>query len=78
MILRNCMVCRFSKPKTFHLRQEDEEGDMVMKRVKVLFGLLVAALILAGCATTGTNMHDGMVKCPMCGHEFNMPNDPEP
>lgn len=50
-----------------------------MKHVKVLFGMLVAALILAGCATTGTNMHDdGMVKCPMCGHEFNVPNDPEP
>lgn len=42
-----------------------------MKRFKVLFGILVAALLLAGCASTGSHMDNGMVKCPMCGHEFN-------
>lgn len=48
-----------------------------MKRFKVLCGMLVAALILAGCATTGTKMHDeGIVKCPLCGHEFNYPKNP--
>ncbi len=48
-----------------------------MKRFKVLFGILVVVLILAGCATTGNRHHEnGMVKCPMCGHEFNEPNNP--
>jgi uncharacterized lipoprotein YajG len=43
-----------------------------MKRFKILFGMLVAVLLLAGCATTGSNMHETpMVKCPMCGHQFN-------
>lgn len=43
-----------------------------MKRFKVLFGILVAALLLAGCASTGSHMDESpMVRCPMCGHEFN-------
>jgi len=46
----------------------------------LLTGLVVA--LLAGCATTGSKMDDqGMVsskvKCPACGYEFNVPNDPE-
>ncbi|MGE4544146.1 MAG: hypothetical protein AB7D06_08555 [Pedobacter sp.] len=45
-----------------------------MKRFKVLFGILVAALLLAGCASTGSHMANGdtgsTVKCPYCGHEF--------
>ena len=50
-----------------------------MKRFKVLIGMLVAALVLVGCTTTGSNMHkDSMVKCPMCGHEFNVPGDSQP
>ena len=49
-----------------------------MKRFKVLLGMLVAAIVLAGCATTGSNMDgDATVKCPACGYEFNVPNDPE-
>lgn len=46
-----------------------------MKQFKILVGMLVAALVLAGCATTGNHMHeDGMVKCPMCGHQFSAPS----
>ena len=47
-----------------------------MKHNKVLLGMLVAAILLAGCASTGSQMHEGAsVKCPMCGHEFNAPSD---
>lgn len=46
----------------------------------LLTGFVVA--LLAGCASTGSKMDDhGMmsstVKCPACGFEFNVPNDPE-
>jgi hypothetical protein len=52
-------------------RQENEEGASVMKRFKVMFGMLVMALLLVGCATTSSNTDaTPMVKCPLCGHEF--------
>ena len=46
----------------------------------MLTGFVVA--LLAGCAATGSKMDDhgmmgGQVKCPACGYEFNVPNDPE-
>lgn len=47
-----------------------------MKRMKVLFGMLLVAFMLAGCATTGGTGHAGeKVKCPACGYEFNVPSD---
>lgn len=51
-----------------------------MKRFKILLGMLVAALLLAGCAATGSKMQEGAsVKCPYCGHEFSMASEhPEP
>lgn len=47
-----------------------------MKRIKLLFGMLLVTFMLAGCATTGGPMHgDETVKCPACGYEFNVPSD---
>ena len=47
-----------------------------MKGIKVMLWMLVAAFMLAGCATSGGPMHeDGKVKCPACGYEFNVPSD---
>ncbi|MEZ4601136.1 MAG: hypothetical protein R2940_15205 [Syntrophotaleaceae bacterium] len=47
-----------------------------MKRIKALVGMILAALLLAGCATTGTRSSDGAtVKCPACGYEFNTPSE---
>lgn len=47
-----------------------------MKRFKVLFGVLVMVFIFSGCAATSKHQENGMVKCPMCGHEFNQQSNP--
>ncbi len=50
-----------------------------MRNIKLLFGILLMAFLLAGCATTGGTGHDGKeVKCPACGYEFNVPIEPHP
>ncbi len=47
-----------------------------MKRIKALLWMVVAAVLLAGCATTSGTMDEGKtVKCPACGFEFNVPSD---
>ncbi len=47
-----------------------------MKRIKALLWIVAAAVLLAGCATTGgTSMEGKAVKCPACGFEFNVPSD---
>jgi len=47
-----------------------------MKSINVLLGMLLAALLLAGCATTGMkSSEDAAVKCPACGFEFNQPSE---
>lgn len=56
-------------------KQEEIEGEAMMKRARVILGMLLVAVFLAGCATTGAG---NAVKCPACGYEFNVPNDPEP
>jgi hypothetical protein len=47
-----------------------------MKGIKALLWLVVAAILLAGCATTGGRMDEGRtVRCPACGCEFNVPSE---
>jgi hypothetical protein len=47
-----------------------------MKRINALLGIVVAAILLAGCATTGARSMEGeAVKCPACGFEFNQPSE---
>jgi hypothetical protein len=47
-----------------------------MKGIKALSLLVVAALLLAGCATAQkTSMEGRKVKCPACGCEFNLPSE---
>jgi PBP1b-binding outer membrane lipoprotein LpoB len=47
-----------------------------MKQIKILSGMFLVVLLLAGCASMGGTVHeDGKVKCPACGYEFNMPSD---
>jgi hypothetical protein len=47
-----------------------------MKRINALLGILLAAILLAGCATTGARSVKGeTVACPACGYEFNPPSE---
>lgn len=47
-----------------------------MKRINALVGVLLASILLAGCASTGLTSSEGAnVKCPVCGYEFNEPSD---
>ncbi len=47
-----------------------------MKRLVMKLAMVLLAFALAGCATMGSNGHEGAeVKCPACGYEFNVPSD---
>jgi hypothetical protein len=52
-----------------------QKGDP-MKRLVMKLAMVLLAFALAGCATMGSNGHEGAeVKCPACGYEFNVPSD---
>jgi hypothetical protein len=62
----------FARARTLsHLRKETK-----MKRINALLGILLAAILLAGCATTGArSVKGGTATCPACDFEFNPPSE---